>query len=179
MIVYEVKLDIDAVLAHYRALPSEIEAGLKFGLDRIALEGVRTARKEAPKNQSTLLNAIHSQRPDAGTVEIVAGSRYAEYVERGTGPAAGKPAYMPNPVHLYGYVKARGKVSFRNTRRGSAARTSQYDEIRDRAWALAHYIKAHGTKPNPFMERTRAYMEKRAPEILERELARVAGEASS
>jgi hypothetical protein len=110
---------------------------------------------------------------------VVAGSRYAEYVHEGTGPAAGKAAYLPPAERLYEYVKARAGVSFRNTRRGGAARGRQYDEIRDRAWALARYIQRHGTKPNPFMERTREVMEKRAPEILERELARVAEEASS
>ncbi|MGE0358657.1 MAG: hypothetical protein AB7P08_17275 [Burkholderiales bacterium] len=174
MIDYSIKLDIDAAAARFQRLPADIEVALNWGFERIALEGVRRARNEAPKFQSVLLNAIHSRSPDANTVEIVAGTRYAEYVERGTGPAAGKASYLPPASHLYGYVKARANLSFRNSARGSAARGAQYDEIRDRAWALARYIQRHGTKPDPFMDRTRAYLEKRAPEIMAREIGRVA-----
>ena len=106
------------------------------------------------------------------------GVAYAEYVHEGTGPAAGRASYMPPVSHLYAYVKGRAGVSFRNAKKGSAARSAQYDEIRDRAWALARYIQRHGTKPNRFMERTAAVMEKRAPEILAAQMAKLAAEAN-
>lgn len=179
MISYDAKLDIDEVLARCQKLPAGLDAVMGFALDRIGIEGARRARAEAPKRFSTLTEGIRWVRPDASTVAIVSSARYAAYVEAGTGPAIGKPAYMPNPVHLYAYVKSTARVSFRNTRAGSRARGAQLDEIRDRAWALALYIQRHGTRPNPYMARTQAYMEQRAPEIVERELARAAAGVSS
>lgn len=175
MIPYSVKLDLSKA-ARFADMPRQVDAAIGFAMDRIGLEGVRVMRREAPKFQSVLTNSIHAERSGPHGVTIAPGVKYADYVNDGTGPAAGRQPYMPNIENLLPWVKARAGVSFRNTRAGGAARSAQYDVIRDRAWALARYIQRHGTKPNPFVERTAAVMEKRAPEILEAQLAKLADE---
>lgn len=171
MIPLTVRLDVAAAVQGLRATHDALEHHLGFALDRIGLEGVRVARREAPKFQSLLTNSIHYERRP-GEVEIAPGERYAVFVHEGT-----RPGYMPPPSALMEYVKARAGVSLRNTRAGGATRAAQADEIRDRAWRLARYIYGHGTKANPFMARTAEIMAKRAPEILEAQMAKLAAEA--
>lgn len=178
MIAYTAKLDLSGA-ARFAQMPRQLDAHLDFAFDRIGLEGVRVMRREAPKFQSLLTNSVHSERTGPYQVTVAPGVNYAAYVNNGTGPAAGNARYVVNPEKLYEWVKAHPSISFRNTRRGSAARAAQYDEIRDRAWALAAYISRHGTKPNDFVGRAATFMEKRAPEILEAQLAKLAGEVGS
>lgn len=121
-------------------------------LDRAALESQRAMQQEVPKAFSTLWTSI--QIIVTGELErlIAPSVNYARMVAEGTGPAAGKKRYFPNPVHLYAWVKQRAGITFKG-RKDSPARRRQYDEVRDRAWALARYISVHGTKPNPFHTR--------------------------
>lgn len=172
--------DFNAVGASKKisALPDKVDQAIIATLDRVELEGVREMRREAPKFDTILTNSIHAERPSPMELVIAPGVKYAEYVERGTGPAAGQAPYMPNAENLMAYVKRRSSVNFRNTKQGSAGRGAQLDEIRDRAWALARYIYAHGTKPNPYVERTHAWAERRVPQILVTEINKVADEES-
>lgn len=177
MIGYTVKIDLSQA-ERFAAFPSQAETYLGFAFDRIELEAVRAARREAPRFQSLLTNSIHADRTGPYEVTVAPGVKYGEYVEGGTGPAAGQKSYRPPADALYEYVKGRASISFRNTRAGSGARGAQYDEIRDRAWALSAYIAKHGTKPNPYMARAAEFMEKRAPEIVAAQLDRLAVEVN-
>lgn len=135
----------DAIRAFEQA-PEVMTRNLERVLSHGAEEVARAARGNAPKAFSNLVNSIHAFRVAPLHWRVAPGVNYAGDVEEGT-----KPGYMPNPTHLYAWVKQRSGVRFGETRSGSAARQAQYDDVRDRAWALARHIKAHGTKAHPYM----------------------------
>lgn len=123
---------------------------------RGAEELAREARDRAPKAFSTLANSIRAYRVGEMHWRVSTGVNYAKAVEEGTPPGT-----MPNPTHLYAWIKQRSGIGFSSTRPRSAGRRSQYAEIRSRAFALARHIKHHGTRPQPYMEPARAAKESR------------------
>ena len=128
---------------------------------RAAEELAREARDRAPKAFSTLTNSIRAYRVGPMHWRVSTGVNYAKAVEEGTAPG-----YMPNPTHLYAWIKQRSGIGFSSTRPRSAGRRSQYDEIRARAFALARHIMHHGTRPQPYMEPARVAKESRVLDLL-------------
>ena len=125
-----------------------VEAAQLRGAQLIA----RTARLNAARHAafSTLTNSIAARKVGELHFEVRAATNYARALEEGTGPAAGRAPYMPNPVHLQAYVKRRANIRWQG-RPGSQRRRDLMREVRDRAWALAVHIRKHGTKPHPYM----------------------------
>ncbi len=85
--------------------------------------------------------------------QVRAGSIYAPMVEEGTGPAAGKPKYYPNPDRLKDWLTLNTRYRGHEwARKGSKKRGNQELDIwlRSRAWAWGIYQK--GTKAYPFMQ---------------------------
>lgn len=148
-----------------RRMPGAIISRADQALDRGSQEFAREARRRVSKARSTLANAINARKVGELHYEVSTGVGYGRAVEEGTGPAAGKGSYMPNPVMLEDYVKQRSGVSFA-ARRGSAGREVAERSVRSRAFALAVYIRQHGTKAHPFMAPTRAVMEPRIRELV-------------
>lgn len=111
-----------------------------------------TARHNASAHDAFATNreAIHARKLGPLHFQVVAGSNYARALEEGTGPAAGKRAYMPDPEKLQDYIKRRHRITFTG-RRDSRKRRGQEREIRERAWGMARAIAKHGTEPYPFM----------------------------
>jgi HK97 gp10 family phage protein len=165
--------DVSAAMAQY---PQLLRQNVAAMLDRGALEVSREARRLAPKAFTTLTNSIRPQVTGEFERTVAPGVAYADYVERGTGPAVGKARYMPNPVSLYAYVKLRARIRI-TARKGTPQRRDQLTEIRDRAWALARYIYAHGTKPHPFMAPAAKAMESRVAQLLAQGVANAAAGA--
>lgn len=138
-------------------------------LDRAGQEVARSMRRRIAANKSvafsTLVNSIQVLQ-DGELGRFVAPSvNYARMVDEGTGPAAGRKRYFPDPKALEPYVKLRSRITITG-KPGSPQRKAQRDEIRDRAQALARYIYVHGTKPHPFVEPTRDDMQARVIELL-------------
>jgi len=129
--------------------------GAEQGADVVAVAARRGVKRDI---FGTLRNSIHAARLQglpAGTVgsEARPAVHYAPYVEHGTGPAAGRPRYYPNPESLLQHLThSRGMRGFKWAgRAGSVARSTQEYDLwwRSRAWAWSIYMK--GTKPSPFM----------------------------
>jgi len=131
----------------------------------VAREMKRTIAANGSMLFSTLVNSVRMVQDRPMSVLVAPGVRYGRLVDEGTGPAARKPAYMPNPTHLRAYIKARAGIRWKG-KPGDATRKKQFDEVRDRAWALAIHIKAHGTKPHPFIQPTADKMNSRVHELL-------------
>lgn len=157
--------DVSGAVKSLEDYPGLLRMNVIAALDRGAAEVAREARRLAPKAFTTLTNSIRAQTTGEFERTVAPGVNYAAYVEQGSGPAIGKPRYMPNPVHLQAWVKLRAGIRITG-KKGSAQRRSQFDEIRDRAWALARYIQAHGTKPQPFMAPAAANKESRVKQLL-------------
>lgn len=174
---FRIDIDSAAVADGLKKAPAAVARHVGLALDRAAEEVAREARRLAPKAFSTLTNSIHAHQDGAWRRIVAPSVNYAMYVETGTGPAVGQDSYMPNPVHLRGWIKQHGGISFGTTKRGSRARQEQYDEIRDRSFALAMYIKQHGTKPHPYMRPAAEGKADRVRVLLEDAVARGLEEA--
>lgn len=90
--------------------------------------------------------------------------QYAVFVEKGTGPAVGKPRYYPNPDALMDYLITNTRYrGHKWSRPGSKKRLTQEEDLHDRSRAWAWHIYNRGTKPQPFM---RPAFEETKPAIL-------------
>jgi hypothetical protein len=148
-----VKIDDGNALA-IESMPSVLREELEPRVDGAGKEVAREMRAQAPKAFSTLMQSIKDYRDGVLSRFVGPHVNYALHVVTGTGPAAGKPSYFPNPYALAPWVKQHSGIRFGTTKAGSAGRKRLYDEIRDRSWALARHIATVGTKPNPFVDRT-------------------------
>lgn len=153
------RIDSRDVMAAMLRAPRSVATHVERKLSRGALEVAREARRVAPKAFSTLRQSIRHSRISPFEFIVSPGVNYARAVEEGA-----KPGKMPNPDFLFYWVKKQSGVKW--AKRGSAKRQKQRDEIRDRAWGLARYIKEHGTKAQPYMKPTADKMESRVIELV-------------
>jgi hypothetical protein len=153
----------DRVIDKIRGLPAELRDELQVDLDTAGQLVAAEMLVAAPGGPTSNLKQSIKMDQESETSRWV-GPHVAHgiYVELGTGPAAGRAPYFPNPANLESWVKFRGGISLRNTKLGSARRQGQMDEIRDRAWALARYLARVGTRAQPFVQPT---AEKTAPRV--------------
>lgn len=161
----KISIDLnDQATAALAAAPESMRASIGQALERSAMELQRAARRraDASARSGQLRNSISIGKVDDFTYEVGPTAAYGPWVEQGT-----KAGYMPNPVHLYSWIKARAGISFRSTKKGSTTRRAQYDAIRDGAWALAMHIKKHGTQPRPFMAPAADEMQGRITQLLQ------------
>lgn len=152
-----------ALLLALKQAPEHMQPILDRGIGRAGEEVAREARQRAPKAFSLLVNSIRSNRPRPLLREVGAHVDYDAAVQEGTGPAAGKRRYFPDPKRLETYIALRGGV--RLARRGSKKRARQEDEIRYRAGALARFISIHGTRPQPYLASTMQAMAPRVEQL--------------
>lgn len=151
---------------------SAIEFAVSQQLARGADEVAREAKRLAPKLYSTLASSIRAERVGALHYRVSTGMNYARAAEEGTGPAAGKARYYPNPESLMQYLRmspsARGRLgrimgptrdgwnsAFSGDgkwgRKGSKRRGGQELELWFRSRAMAWAIYNKGTKAQPYM----------------------------
>ncbi len=92
-------------------------------------------------------------------VEVGAGGvPYAEYVEYGTGPAAGRPAYTPpisitepgQPLYKWVEVKQMAGVYSLKTGKRLGTKQQKMDETQKVARAIWAGIRKKGTRPHPY-----------------------------
>ena len=175
----DIKIEIhnERALQAMERMPGLLETRVDFAMQRGAEELARKAMANLSLNRSmarsTLNNSIKASRVVAPNVssawevhwQVRAGVNYAASVEYGSGPAIGKPSYMPNSVFLRDYIKQRGNISFA-AKQGSTARRAAIEDVRASAFLLARHIRRFGTKPHPFMEPARKEMEPRIRELV-------------
>lgn len=93
----------------------------------------RELRNNGSMGFSTLMNSIRPERPFPLARDVKAGVKYARHVEEGT-----KPGYrgMPPRRPLAEWLRIKHGLTEHEANR--------------RAYGLARFIQAHGTKPAPF-----------------------------
>jgi len=154
MIEQKITVNSDQAAAAFAKAPEvmtrHVDAHLHRGAEEVAREEKLILAENKSMARSILANSIRALHMGPMHWQVRTGTDYARMVEEGTGPVAGRPSYMPNPVKLMDYVKQRARITFKSAKAGSPARRSLMRQIRDRAWGLAIWIRKHGTKPHPF-----------------------------
>lgn len=148
----DIRIDDARVLEAFSKAPEVMKRyvgeAVKTGSGEITTE----AKARVPQSHGALLNSIGQEQIDETTWMVVARTEHAAMVEYGTGPAAGKKKYYPNPDNLLQYLmtspKARG---FDRWKRSDRGRLEQEMGMVRRAQAFAWWIYQHGTKAQPFM----------------------------
>jgi len=109
--------------------------GIKDVVNESGINVQAGSKKRAPVGVSGYLRSmIHLNMQDAGlTAEVIAAAMYSEYIENGTGPAAGHKRYMPPPGVLLDWMKKKGIPE-------------------DKEFMIRWKIYQKGTKPQPFMK---------------------------
>lgn len=78
------QLNTRALLNYLQKSMGDIDATAAKILRRGTNEGVREAKRAAPKAESTLTNSINGKQVSLSHQQIVAGAHYSAYVEKGT-----------------------------------------------------------------------------------------------
>lgn len=129
-----------------RALTSMPKTLDRF-VQRGANEFARAEKKEAPKALTSLTNSIQAHKNGIADYSVAPAMKYAAAVNNG-----GRPHWAPlNP--LMDWLRVTKRVTDKR-------------QLRARAKGLQRFIAAHGTKANPFMQRTRTKMDDRIIALL-------------
>jgi len=148
----EVHVNDARALEAFTRAPEVMKTHVGGAVMRGAGEIVSEAKARAPKSLSNLVNSIIAAPAGELAWMARAGTAHAVAVEYGSGPAAGKDKYYPNPDNLLQYLmtspRARG---FDRFKRGDHGRLEQEMGLVRRAQAFAWWIYQHGTKAQPFM----------------------------
>lgn len=161
---FEVK-DARALAALERApevFRRQLHADLARGAEMVRRRAVGLARTHDVTGNTAA--GIHAVEEGELAFRVTPGSKVAVFRELGTGPAAGKPRYYPNPDALKDYLITAPRYRRHDwARAGSGKRGEQELSLwfRSRAWAW--HIYNRGTKPQPFM---RPAFEETKPAIL-------------
>lgn len=115
----------------------------------------RTMRREAPKFQSVLVNSIHVEKTSPMERKVAPGTDYAQAVHDGVKPGGkGLPRFFdPESVDIVRWLESKVRGTTKRARKASKRFSAQELELRDRYEGYAWYVRHHGTKPNPFVER--------------------------
>lgn len=176
----DIRIDHQKALQGLEHLPGTVIAEVDGEMGAIAEQGADMMKRQLAINRSmartTLATSVRAERRAAMHWWVGPGLNYGRMVEEGTGPAAGRRSYMPDPERLQDYIRQRGGIRMTG-KPGTSARQRAIDEIRDRAWGLAVHIRRHGTKPRPFVkptaEQLRAIASTRVSEAVQRGLQKV------
>lgn len=137
--------------------PEVMKRNMEASLDRAAQETADEMRNAASEHDvfGTLKASIEVRQFAPLERFITPTANYAPYVEDGTGPAAGKARYFPNPDKLFDFIRQSPAVrGFGWAKKDSAKRGGQELEVWFRSRALAWSIYQHGTQPHPFVAPT-------------------------
>jgi hypothetical protein len=124
-------------------LPATLDRFVQRGANEFA----RAEKKEAPKALTNLTNSIQVRKNHVADYSVVPTMKYAAAVNNG-----GRPHWAPlNP--LMDWLRVTKRVTDKR-------------QLRARAKGLQRFIAAHGTKANPFVQRTRKKMDDRVIALL-------------
>jgi hypothetical protein len=155
-----------AALARFRPA---MERNIEQFMDRAAIEVSDEMKGEASEHDvfGTLKESIKVRQFAPLSRFIGPTVNYARAAEEGTGPAAGKARYYPNPDNLLQFLTqspaARG---FTWAKKYSAKRGNQELELWFRARALAWAIYQKGTEAHPIVAPTAAKMQNRVLDLM-------------
>jgi hypothetical protein len=104
-------------------------------VQRAAIEGSRTAKREAPKAFSELVNSIRNEQVGLAFHRIISSARHARYVEEGTGPGG-----RPPPEVIRRWIQVH------------QIRPKHARDERELGFLIANKIEREGIDKQPYME---------------------------
>lgn len=107
------------------------------GIRRIAIEGARQMKGDAPKNTSELTNSIRNRQIGLAVHEVIADAPHADFVHEGIGPGSAPPIDILRAWIRTAQIQPR------------AARND-----RDLAFLIQRKIRRDGIPARPFSEPT-------------------------
>lgn len=125
-------------IAAMRRAPDVVMEEVDRVIGRVAIEGAREAKREAPKAFSELTNSIRNEQIGLGFHRIIADAPHAEYREKGSPPQRLPPIDIIRRWIETKRIQPRTPMT-----------------IEDLAWLIARAISRRGTKPQPYMEPAR------------------------
>ena len=164
---YVVKIEgLEKLQKVFKRLPDQTQREIKNELSAIGEEWIGAARKDAPADRGRLRGSI-SKKSAATTLEIIAQSQQAAYMEFGTkkqfkAPAAlgnypaqfrGSDSTGVNPITaLTAWVKRKGlnAVTY-NVKTRKKTYKNKTVAARSIAFLIYRKIKRDGVKPQPFL----------------------------
>lgn len=172
----QLRIDAQQALWAFRRAEDVMRRAVLEGTEHGAQLVAREAMNRVNTKHGALVNSIGVAPLTQGGAmghEVRPGVAHAPYVELGTGPAAGRPKYYPNPDTLLDYLKTTpSSRRFGWARAGSKKRASQQQELQDRAASWAWHIYNHGTKAHPFMRPAAEASDERVREIMRQAVGR-------
>lgn len=137
-----------ALMAHGADVEREVTAELGVVAQLMA----RTARRLAPKAQSTLVNSIRADQDGPAAWTVSAGVEYSQAVEDGIKPGGkGLPRFFDTASKsIVDWLQGRAFAGQHKPRKGSKALAARELELRDRYEGLAWHIRNFGVKAQPF-----------------------------
>lgn len=140
---------VDRFILALRRAPEAVEGFVDRTVQRVAIEGARTAKREAPKSLSELVNSIRNEKIGQAFHRIIADAPHARYVEEGTGPGGWPPM-----------------EAIRRWIRVQQMQPRQARDERGLAFLIARAIHRRGTKAQPYMEPARQTSQQRLLALL-------------
>jgi len=137
-----IKVEADKVITGLINMQRNVNPDLEDALDKVASATSVKMSSEAPKGKSLNLSSNVQIRSSTLKREIepiaknLSGDKFAMYIEKGSGPAAGHAQYTPNVFNIQRYYGVDLNI----------------------AWAIAKTIKERGNEADPFVQRTFDYM---------------------
>ena len=117
--------------------PGVIMRHVDQAVQRVAIEGTRIMRQDAPKNASELVNSIRNEQLAQAFHAVVATAPHAGYVHDGTPPGSSPPI-----------------DALRAWIRTARIRPTQARNTRDLAFLIQRKIRQRGIPARPFSQRT-------------------------
>lgn len=150
-----------AVAARLRSAQAAVRAELQAELGVQAEKVAGVMKLEAPKFRSTLTNSVRASRVSAFEWLVRPYTDYDKWVQLGRKPGKGLPRFDPGSAAV-AWLQSKLNLArlavnprYRPGRRGSARRSAEDQELRDRYWAWSRAVKQRGIKPNDYVGRTR------------------------
>lgn len=161
----------------------DVAASVNARMSRLANEAERELRRGAPKDMSTMTNAIRASFVSMGHYRIDVGVDYAAAVDEGRAPGKGLPFVdSPGAQGVLGWLKRRQEGYLRGfvgplrrgqrsrmavkARKGSALEAERQADLRGRYFALSRSVKRKGIRANPFFTRVVQRLEREMPQLL-------------
>lgn len=170
----QLRIDAQQALWAFRRAEDVMKRAVLEGTEHGAQLVAREAKNRVNTKHGALVNSIGVAPLTQGTAmghEVRPGVAYAPYVELGTGPAAGRAKYYPNPDTLLDYLRTVRPSRKHNEIRGQRKDFAEYELWhRSRAWAW--HIYQHGTKAQPFMRPAAEASDARVREIMRQAVGR-------
>lgn len=132
----QLEVDNKRLLLALRRSPKNLENNLSKAMSSIIARIAKTAREDAPKANSALVDSIQARRINALTGIVRPGVNYAKFVEGGRDPGK-RPPFLD----IWQWVRVK-KIQPDDPNMSE----------RDLAWAIARSIGSKGIQPQPFLE---------------------------